>query len=502
MDNAIEIKNLTKKYKDFILEDISINIPKGTIVGIVGENGAGKSTFINAILGIVQSQYQKLSYFGKDFHQYEKEIKEDLAVIFETSHYDVELTAQWIDRILSHTYRNWNHELYLKYLKQFDIPYHKKLKFFSRGMKMKLEFAIAFSHDAKLLILDEATSGLDPIIRDEILDLIRDFTEDENHTVIMSSHITSDLDKIADYIVYIHQGKCLFMQTYDDMKENYGIIHGNQNLLDTLSHDDIVSYITEPYSVSILIQNRQQIQEIFKDLEISRPTIEEIMLFYAKGVKKMLGIMIKDCYESFFIKKNLIGMIISSLCLIAILILMKSIYSMILIVVVAFPMIGISILQYSMEQDEISKYDKILLTFPITKEQIVQAKFISTILFTLFVQLCLSLPIVCLFTGVYHVTSVQNSFFIWMLGFILSFIMNSLTSIGFFWLGSKKGTVVYMIFVITFSFAYIILHFAFTVDYLLSLPMYVIIIIGSILAIILNIISYLICVSIYKRKHS
>lgn len=286
MDNAIEIKNITKKYKDFILGDISINIPKGTIVGIVGENGAGKSTFINAILGIVQSQYQKLSYFGKDFHQYEKEIKEDLAVIFETSHYDVELTAQWIDRILSHTYRNWNHELYLKYLKQFDIPYHKKLKFFSRGMKMKLEFAIAFSHDAKLLILDEATSGLDPIIRDEILDLIRDFTEDENHTVIMSSHITSDLDKIADYIVYIHQGKCLFMQTYDDMKENYGIIHGNQNLLDTLSHDDIVSYITEPYSVSILIQNRQQIQEIFKDLEISRPTIEEIMLFYAKGVKK------------------------------------------------------------------------------------------------------------------------------------------------------------------------------------------------------------------------
>ena len=216
----------------------------------------------------------------------------------------------------------------------------------------------------------------------------------------------------------------------------------------------------------------------------------------------MLGIMIKDCYESFFIKKNLIGMTISSLCLIAILILMKSIYSMILIVVVAFPMIGISILQYSLEQDEISKYDKILLTFPITKEQIVQAKFISTILFTLFVQLCLSLPIVCLFTGVYHVTSIQNSFFIWMLGFILSFIMNSLTSIGFFWLGSKKGTVVYMIFVITFSFAYIILHFAFTVDYLLSLPMYVIIIIGSILAIILNIISYLICVSIYKRKHS
>lgn len=151
---------------------------------------------------------------------------------------------------------------------------------------MKLEFAIAFSHDAKILILDEATSGLDPIIRDEILDFIRDFTMDENHTVIMSSHITSDLDKIADYIVYIHKGKCVFMQTYDEIKENFGIIHGTQKLLETLSQDDIVCYIQEPYSLLILIKNRQQIQSIFQDLEITRPTIEEMMLFYAKGVKK------------------------------------------------------------------------------------------------------------------------------------------------------------------------------------------------------------------------
>ena len=283
MDFAIEIEHLTKVFKDFSLNHVSLKIPKGTVVGIIGENGAGKSTLIQSILGIVDS----LTYFGKDFKQNEKNIKEDLAVIFDTTHYDLELTPRWIERILSHTFQNWNHELYQSYLQKFELPYDKKIKLFSRGMKMKLEFAIAFSHDAKILILDEATSGLDPIIRDEILNLIRAFTEDENHTVLISSHITSDLDKIADYIVYLYKGKCIFMQTYDEMNENYGIIHGTKDLLNTLSQDDIVAYIQEPYSISILVKNRQQIQSVFQDLEITRPTIEEIMLFYAKGVKEI-----------------------------------------------------------------------------------------------------------------------------------------------------------------------------------------------------------------------
>ena len=287
MDFAIEIEHLTKVFKDFSLNHVSLKIPKGTVVGIIGENGAGKSTLIQSILGIVDSQYDKLTYFGKDFKQNEKNIKEDLAVIFDTTHYDLELTPRWIERILSHTFQNWNHELYQSYLQKFELPYDKKIKLFSRGMKMKLEFAIAFSHDAKILILDEATSGLDPIIRDEILNLIRAFTEHENHTVLISSHITSDLDKIADYIVYLYKGKCIFMQTYDEMNENYGIIHGTKDLLNTLSQDDIVAYIQEPYSISILVKNRQQIQSVFQDLEITRPTIEEIMLFYAKGVKEI-----------------------------------------------------------------------------------------------------------------------------------------------------------------------------------------------------------------------
>lgn len=285
MDFAIEIEHLTKVFKDFSLNHVSLKIPKGTVVGIIGENGAGKSTLIQSILGIVDSQYDKLTYFGKDFKQNEKNIKEDLAVIFDTTHYDLELTPRWIERILSHTFQNWNHELYQSYLQKFELPYDKKIKLFSRGMKMKLEFAIAFSHDAKILILDEATSGLDPIIRDEILNLIRAFTEDENHTVLISSHITSDLDKIADYIAYIHQGKLQFLKSYEEINENYGIINGGESLLKSLNTEDIIAYIKQPYSCSILINNRQDILNIFTDLDIKRPTVEELMLFYVKGVK-------------------------------------------------------------------------------------------------------------------------------------------------------------------------------------------------------------------------
>lgn len=285
MENTVEIRNLTKNYTNFSLKNISLDIPSGTIVGLIGENGAGKSTLIQSILGIIKSDYDSLKFFDKDFTENEKAIKEEIAVIFDQTHFNLEFTPKFIGRILSKTYQNWDMKLYYSYLNKFELPLKKKIKTFSRGMKMKLEFAIAFSHHAKLMILDEATSGLDPIVRDEILDMIRTFTEDETHTVLMSSHITSDLDKIADYIAYIHNGKLTFMISHDEMNENYGIISGGKDILDTLHEEDIVSYIKEPYSYSILIQNRHEIQNIFPDLEIRRPSVEEFMLFHVKGVK-------------------------------------------------------------------------------------------------------------------------------------------------------------------------------------------------------------------------
>lgn len=283
MENAIEIKNLSKSYEDFCLNNIILNIPKGSIVGLIGENGAGKSTLISSLLGIIKSSYEELKIFGMDFKTDEIQIKKDIAVIFDTTHYDDEFTPKFIGQILSKVYSNWDQATYLKYIHQFNLPMKKKIKKFSRGMKMKLEFAIAFSHDAKLLILDEATSGLDPIIRDEILSIIREYTEDENHTVLMSSHITSDLDKISDYIAYIHEGELLFMKPYDELREEYGVLHVGKELLDSLNREDIIGYTKGAYSYTILVENRLAIQSVFKDLEIMRPTVEEIMLFYAKG---------------------------------------------------------------------------------------------------------------------------------------------------------------------------------------------------------------------------
>lgn len=283
MENAIEIKNLSKSYEDFCLNNIILNIPKGSIVGLIGENGAGKSTLISSLLGIIKSSYEQLKIFGMDFKTDEIQIKKDIAVIFDTTHYDDEFTPKFIGQILSKVYSNWDQATYLKYIHQFNLPMKKKIKKFSRGMKMKLEFAIAFSHDAKLLILDEATSGLDPIIRDEILSIIREYTEDENHTVLMSSHITSDLDKISDYIAYIHEGELLFMKPYDELREEYGVLHVGKELLDSLNREDIIGYTKGAYSYTILVKNRLAIQSVFKDLEIMRPTVEEIMLFYAKG---------------------------------------------------------------------------------------------------------------------------------------------------------------------------------------------------------------------------
>ncbi len=285
MEYAIQVRNLTKKYKDFALEDISFDLPKGMVMGMVGENGAGKSTLINAILGITDSCFDQISILGRNLNTQTKLAKEDVAAVFCDSHFDQSFTPLAVGRMLSGVYKSWDQQKYMDYLRRFDLPEKKRLKKLSTGMRVKLEFAAALSHDPKLLILDEATSGLDPVFRDEILDILREFTEDEDHAVLMSSHITSDLDKIADYIAYIHKGKLLFVKTYDDIRDNYGIINCGQRLFDALSRDDIAAYRKEAYSYRILVNDRQKIRKVFSDMEIEPASIEDIMLFYIKGEK-------------------------------------------------------------------------------------------------------------------------------------------------------------------------------------------------------------------------
>ncbi|URZ88057.1 ABC transporter ATP-binding protein [Floricoccus penangensis] len=285
MKSAVVVKNLSKSYKDFTLDDISLSIPQGSIFGLVGENGAGKSTFINAILGIINSSYDTLQYFGKDFEQNQKEIKEEIAVIFDQTHFDLEFTPKLVSGFMKYVYKTWDNGKFENYLLNFNLPKDKKLKEFSRGMKMKFEFAVALSHDTKLLILDEATSGLDPIFRDEILDILRDYSEDEEHTVIMSSHITSDLDKIADYVAFINHGKLVFIRDYDEIQENFGIVTCGLNTLQALSPEDIVAYRKDDYSYKVLINNKHEIRKVFKDLVIENASLEDLMLYTVKGEK-------------------------------------------------------------------------------------------------------------------------------------------------------------------------------------------------------------------------
>ncbi|HIX63784.1 MAG TPA: ABC transporter ATP-binding protein [Candidatus Mediterraneibacter colneyensis] len=285
MKYAIEVRNLTKHYKGFALDDISFQLPSGTVMGLIGENGAGKSTLINSILGITDSESELTSMLGLDMKTHSKEVKEDIAVIFNDSHYDTNLTPAIIGKILSKVYKNWDAALFTEYLQRFSLPEKKKIRKLSTGMKVKLEFAAALSHHPKLLILDESTSGLDPVFRDEILEILREFTENEDHAVLMSSHITSDLDKIADYIAYLHNGKMQFIKTYDEMQNDYGIITCGQELFDSLSRDDIAAYRKEPYSYHVLIRNRAKLRQVFQDIPVENASVEDIMLFYVKGEK-------------------------------------------------------------------------------------------------------------------------------------------------------------------------------------------------------------------------
>lgn len=283
MENAIEIKNLSKEYRDFSLKNLSLNVPQGTVLGLVGENGAGKSTLLQSLLGLIRADYEEIKILGKQLKNQEKEIREDIAVIFDVSHYNLEYTPAFIGKMLKKVYRNWDMEKYNAYLLRFGLPADKKLKKFSKGMKMKLEFAIAFSHKPRLLILDEATSGLDPVFRDEILELIREFTEEEDHTVVMSSHITSDLDKVADYIAFLHEGKLQFVKSYDELQNDYGVLHCGKEFFESLREEDIVSFKKEPYEYKVLVRNRNGILSVFPDLEMEKASVEDIMLMYVKG---------------------------------------------------------------------------------------------------------------------------------------------------------------------------------------------------------------------------
>ena len=270
MNNALTISGLTKTYKGFVLDNVSFSVPSGSIVGLIGENGAGKSTTINAALGLIQKEAGHVSILGKD--ELDNKTKEQIGVVFDGSNYPEILSPKKINQVMKNIYGSWDEQSYFRLLKQF-----------SKGMKMKLAISVALSHHSKLLILDEATSGLDPVIRDDILDMLLDFVQDEEHSILVSSHITSDLEKIADYIVFIHEGKVVFFKPKDELIEQYGVIKCGAAQFDALDKSDIIAYRKMDYEWQILVSERDKMQRKYPKALIVPATIDEIMLLYVKG---------------------------------------------------------------------------------------------------------------------------------------------------------------------------------------------------------------------------
>lgn len=283
MNTALTVSGLTKKYSDFTLDNISFSIPSGSIVGLIGENGAGKSTTINSILGLIKKDSGKITFLGQDMDKIDHTVKEKIGVVFDGSNFSEELTPMKLSKVLRDIYTSWQESYFNKLLNQLNIPATKKIKTFSKGMKMKLSIAVAFAHCPQLLILDEATSGLDPIIRDDILDMFLAFVQDEEHSILVSSHITSDLEKVADYIVFIHAGKIIFCEPKDELLENYGIMKCGEAQFDALDKEDIIAFRRLDYEWQILIANREKAAKKYPKAMIIPATIDEIMLLYVKG---------------------------------------------------------------------------------------------------------------------------------------------------------------------------------------------------------------------------
>lgn len=284
MDNILEVKQLRKNFKTFALKDISFTLPKGYIMGFIGPNGAGKSTTIKLIMNLLKKDGGQINVFGKDHIKYEKEIKNHIGFVYDQNHFYEELTLREMKNVIAPFYNSWDDKMFDKYMRIFELPINKKIKDLSKGMKMKFSLAIALSHDAKLLIMDEPTSGLDPIVRSELLDILYDVIQDEEKSIFFSTHITSDLDKVADYITFIHDGEIILSSTKDDILDNYCIVKGGKELLDTHTQEIFIGMRKNNFGFEGLASDRQKVQNLFKSrVIIEKPSLEDIMLFTVRG---------------------------------------------------------------------------------------------------------------------------------------------------------------------------------------------------------------------------
>ncbi len=279
-DYVIELKDVTKDYGDFVLDKVSFNIPRGCICGFVGQNGAGKTTTIRLIMDIIAANSGEMKVFGRDMRTEGKILKDDIGVVFDEMGFHDFLTGVQINKIMGKMYTNWSEEVFTGYMKRFGLPMKKKCGKFSRGMRMKLQIAVAISHGAKLLIMDEPTSGLDPIVRNEILEIFQEFVMEEDHTILLSSHITGDIERIADMVVFIDKGRIVLSGEKDVILENHAMIKCSKKDADTIAKEDIVSVRQSAFGVDVLVHDKKACARKYEKLTMEQCSLEEIMIHY------------------------------------------------------------------------------------------------------------------------------------------------------------------------------------------------------------------------------
>lgn len=277
MDYAVKLEKVNKKYDNFELSDITFAVPKGSIVGMVGKNGAGKTTTLKAILNLISIDSGKIKVLGKE--STDTHIKEDIGVVFADSDFNEEYSSVKVNSLMKKIYRKWDEKYYYDLCDRFEISKEKKVKEYSRGMKMKLKLCVALAHHPKLLLLDEATSGLDPIVREQVLDILFEYTENAEHSVILSSHITSDLERISDYILFVDNGKVRFFEEKDALLENYAIIRCKEEDIKLIPQEIIRGKRRGTYGCDILVNEQNKVP---KELITDRVSIEDITIFLSK----------------------------------------------------------------------------------------------------------------------------------------------------------------------------------------------------------------------------
>lgn len=283
MEDVVVLDQVSKSYAGFQLDRLSFTIKKGFLHGFIGRNGAGKTTTIKLMMNLAKPDSGSIRIFGLDNRMREREIKQRIGFVYAENHFYEELTVEQMKRMVAPFYKHWNEQAFQRYLKMFNLPLKKKIKQLSKGMKMKFSIALAFSHDADLIIMDEPTSGLDPVVRHEILELMSEIIQEGEKTVFFSTHITSDLEQIADYITFIHDGRIYFSLTKDEIMERYRIVKGGSELLDSDTRKLFIGLRETPYGFEGLVTDPEQAYQVFQDQAIYEPaSLETIMIYCGK----------------------------------------------------------------------------------------------------------------------------------------------------------------------------------------------------------------------------